>query len=204
VNGRIGVVPSDSRWILLIGGDAPGPAVLYWGVLLVITLLAYGLGRWHMTPLPAWQWLLLGIGLSLVHIALALLVVGWLVALGARCRLPSGVSPRVHNSLQILLALLTTVALVALLSAIAIGLLGHPEMQIAGNGSTGSALFWYQDRLDGQLATTWTLSVPLWVYRVLMLLWALWLAWALLGWLRWGWRCYSTGGLWKTKSVIKA
>jgi len=34
------------------------------------------------------------------------------------------------------------------------------------------------------------------VYRVAMLAWALWLALALLRWLRWGWTCFSEGGLW--------
>ncbi len=39
------------------------------------------------------------------------------------------------------------------------------------------------------------LSAPLWVYRVLMLLWSLWLAVSLLRWWRWGWDCLSEGGL---------
>ncbi|RMG51905.1 MAG: hypothetical protein D6717_12450, partial [Gammaproteobacteria bacterium] len=43
----------------------------------------------------------------------------------------------------------------------------------------------------------WILSLPLWVYRVLMLGWALWLAFALLGWLRWGWEALQQGGLWR-------
>jgi hypothetical protein len=34
-----------------------------------------------------------------------------------------------------------------------------------------------------------------------MLAWALWIAAALLSWLRWGWDCYSEGGLWKTLRV---
>ena len=40
------------------------------------------------------------------------------------------------------------------------------------------------------------LSVPLLAYRLLMLLWALWLASAVLNWLRWAWACFSEGGLW--------
>jgi hypothetical protein len=43
------------------------------------------------------------------------------------------------------------------------------------------------------------LSLPLFVFRILMLLWALWLAYSLLNWLRWGWQCFSEGGLWKRK-----
>jgi hypothetical protein len=30
-----------------------------------------------------------------------------------------------------------------------------------------------------------------------MLAWALWLANSLLNWLRWGWGCFSAGGLWR-------
>jgi hypothetical protein len=30
-----------------------------------------------------------------------------------------------------------------------------------------------------------------------MLLWSLWMALSLLNWLRWGWECFSTEGLWR-------
>lgn len=32
-----------------------------------------------------------------------------------------------------------------------------------------------------------------------MLAWALWLAMALLGWLRWGWTAINHGGLWQSQ-----
>jgi len=34
-----------------------------------------------------------------------------------------------------------------------------------------------------------------------MLAWALWLASSLLEWVRWGWTCFSEGGLWRRKKV---
>ena len=40
-------------------------------------------------------------------------------------------------------------------------------------------------------------SAPLWVYRALMMIWALWLAFSLVSWIKWGWQAFSTGGLWK-------
>jgi hypothetical protein len=43
------------------------------------------------------------------------------------------------------------------------------------------------------------ISVPILYYRVLMLAWALWLAVAVLGWLRWGWVAISHDGLWRHK-----
>jgi hypothetical protein len=54
-----------------------------------------------------------------------------------------------------------------------------------------------QDRIDAMLPQSWALVLPMWSYRVLMLFWSLWLALALLKWLRWGWSCYSRNGIWK-------
>jgi hypothetical protein len=92
-------------------------------------------------------------------------------------------------------------ALVNLFGAIQTGLLGTPEMQIAGNGSTAYRLAWYQDRAAAVLPRARVLSVPLLAYRLLMLAWALWLAFALLGWLRWGWRCFATHGVWREVEI---
>jgi len=78
------------------------------------------------------------------------------------------------------------------------GLLGLPEMHVSGNASSAYDLNWYQDRSSGQLPHAWVFSVPLFVYRLLMLAWALWLAFALLKWLRWGWQCVNQHGLWIT------
>jgi hypothetical protein len=80
------------------------------------------------------------------------------------------------------------------------GLLGRPEMQVSGNGSSGSMLRWFQDRIAGELPRGQVLSVPMLVYRGAMLAWSLWLALALLGWLRWAWTAFTTGGAWKRKS----
>ena len=41
------------------------------------------------------------------------------------------------------------------------------------------------------------------VYRVLILAWALWIAFALIKWLRWGWECYSNDGLWRKVEIKK-
>ena len=98
--------------------------------------------------------------------------------------------------MQIGLAMLTLAALAVLYFAVKQGLLGWPNMYIAGNGSSSYLLQWFQDRAGSELPRVWVLSVPTAVYRVLMLAWALWLAFALLRWLRWGWECYSEGGLW--------
>ncbi len=187
----------QSRWVLFAGGPGVGPAVLFWGVLLVLIPLAWGLGRLPLTPLGPGSWYLLGVGLSQVPVAMGLTVAGWLLALGARARLRPDTGARLHDLIQLGLALLTLVALGLLWFAIRQGLLGLPEMQVAGNGSSAWNLHWYLDRVEGATPTAWVLSLPILAYRLLMLAWALWLAFALLRWLRWGWSCYTSGGLWK-------
>ena len=123
----------------------------------------------------------------------------WLLALGWRGRLGEASrsrSPTAFDLLQIALVLLTLAALGALFFAIQMGLLGSPEMQIAGNGSESGILRWYQDRAAAVLPQPWLLSLSLWFYRAAMLAWSLWVAQALVGWLRWGWRQWTNGGYW--------
>jgi len=74
--------------------------------------------------------------------------------------------------------------------------LGSPDMQITGNQSSAYNLNWYQDRSLASLPQAGVISVPLLVYRLFMLAWALWLALSLLNWLKWGWRCFSSKALW--------
>ena len=150
-----------------------------------------------LTPLRARHWFLLGIGLSLAEVWVLVLVAGWLLALGWRRRL-DGRTPRWrYNLVQVLLLILTLAAVAGLLGAVSQGLLGTPDMQIIGNGSGAGLLAWYQDRTAGPLPAVWLISVPIWVYRALMLGWALWLAMHLLDWLRWGWDGYARPVLWR-------
>jgi hypothetical protein len=172
--------------------------VLFWGILLVLIGLAAGLGRSRLTPLRVHDWLLLGIGLILAEVWVVLLVIGWLFALGLRHRLDPLARPAWRfNLIQAGLVILTLFALAGLLGAVQQGLLGTPEMQIMGNGSTATTLNWYQDRGGPVLPEVWVLSVSMWVYRALMLAWALWLAMRLLDWLRWGWEGLSKPLIWR-------
>ena len=188
----------SSRWVLLAGGPRLGPAVLFWSLLVVILVAAWLLGRSKLTPLKTRDWVLLGIGLSQVPLVAAALVAGWLLALGLRRE--KGTTIRragVFDLVQLLLVGWTLVALCILIWGIQVGLLGTPDMQIAGNGSWADELHWYADRAGELLSRAWIVSVPLLLYRLAMLAWALWLALALLRWLRWGWDSLNTGGGWR-------
>jgi hypothetical protein len=190
----------QDRWVLLAGGPRLGPAILFWGVLFVLLLIGAGLARLPLTPLKTRHWMLLLIGLSQLDLAGAALVVVWLMGLGWRGKEGAKLERTAFNLLQTALGLLTLAALGLLFAAVEQGLLGLPDMQVAGNDSTASTLNWYQDRSPAELPMPWVVSAPLWSYRVLMLVWALWLAYSLLNWLRWGWECLGVGGLWRSKA----
>ena len=167
-----------------------GPAVLFWGVLIVIFILSLGLGKIPLTPLKSRHWFLLLVGLSQIPMASAGIVIAWLMLLGWRAN-QTAAGWRYFNALQIILGGLTVLALGVLFAAVAQGLLSSPDMQITGNQSSAFLLNWYQDRSLPTLPTATVISVPLIVYRLLMLAWALWLAVSLLNWLKWGWGCFS-------------
>lgn len=189
-------LPAD-RWILVTRGPALGPAVLYWPALAVLVLLAWAVSRTGRTPLRFHHWLLLGLGFSTFSWLALLVVAAWLFALDARARWREPTGSQWFEAAQIGLLLLTAIALLSLVSAIPQGLLGTPDMQIAGYGSTAALLKWFADRSDGALPVAGAVSVSLWWYKAAMLAWALWLANALLGWLRWAWQAWSAGGYWK-------
>lgn len=197
VNADITLDLPEDRWLLWLRGPQLGPAVLFWGLLAVLVVVGIGLARLPLTPLRARHWVLLLIGLSQGPLWAAVVVVALWLLLGLRGRVGADLSATRFQLMQIGLALLTAGSAVLLFDAVAQGLLGYPNMQIAGNGSYGHHLHWYQDRFARGLPTVAVLSVPIWVYRLLMLLWALWLANALLGWLRWGWTQVTHNGLWK-------
>ena len=197
VNAEVSLHLPDQRWVLLAGGPSFGPAVLFWSYLVVIILAAFALGHVSVTPMKTWQWLLLGLGLTQVPAVLAVIIVGWLIVLGLRERQIMPQNGLAFNTIQIGIVILTLIALWSLFTAVKAGLVGMPKMQISGNQSTVRVLNWTQDHVIETLPRPWVFSLSVWIYRVLMLAWSLWLALALLGWLKWGWSCITKGGGWR-------
>ena len=115
----------------------------------------------------------------------------------------AGLSDGWHRLLQILLVVLSVFAVGCIVSGAMNGLVSHLDMMVRGNGSGQSQLNWFADQSGGVLpaATAWTL--PHWSYRALMLAWALWLAFALLRWLRYAWLAFSAGGAWRPFPKLK-
>lgn len=188
-------LPAD-RWVLFTYGPAVGPAVLYWGELVVMIVLAYFLSRLRRTPLKLWQWLLLGFGFSTASWFALLVVVAWLFALDWRERWQA-TSTTAFNLVQIALALFTLPAMLCLIGAVYAGLLGDPDMSVVGNWSSSRSLRWFADQSVAVLPQAGALTLPLWVHKLAMLAWALWLASALVSWLRWAFAAWSRGGYWR-------
>ncbi len=197
VNADLRVSLAADRWVLLLGGPRLGPAVLVWSVLIVIVAAGLLLGRTTLTPLRARHFILLGLGFVPLSVTAAALVVGYLLALGWRRDRLRIRQAWLHDLTLIVLALWTLVAMGVLFVAVQRGLLASPDMAITGNGSYATELRWYSDRVPGALPVGWVLSLPLMVYHLAMLAWALWLAAALIRWSRWVWSCFAEGGLWR-------
>jgi hypothetical protein len=186
----------EQRWLLWTSGPSMGPAVLFWGYLLIVVLGALALGSVPLSPLKHHQWVLLGLGLTQIPVVVVLIIVGWFFALAARERHPPTHRLR-FNMLQVALVLFTVIALSCLAGAVHQGLVVQPDMQVQGMGSHNGMLSWYEDRTTGTLPSISVLSVPLWIYKALMLAWALWLAASLLHWLRWGFNAFRAGDAWR-------
>ncbi|MBF0212829.1 MAG: hypothetical protein HQM00_04585 [Magnetococcales bacterium] len=189
-------LPPD-RWILWLRGPTMGPAVLYWGALVGIVLLALGLGRISWLPMRSVHWILLGVGLSTVKVVPAAILVGWFLLMGWRGAYPEVASRWRFNLRQLFLLVWTLAAMISLEEIFRHGLLGYPDMQIQGNFSHQGTLNWFQDRIGEAWPEVEVISLPIVAYRVLMLVWSLWLASALLGWIRWAWGCLNREGLWR-------
>ncbi|MBF0376189.1 MAG: hypothetical protein HQK72_01785 [Desulfamplus sp.] len=201
VNSAVDLHISSDRWTLFVGGEQlMGPAVLFWSKIIVVLLVSIGLAMTNLTPLKFYQWFLLGIGMSMSNVVGSMFVAAWLIVLDMRKKWGEGLSPTKFNIMQLGIAGLTFFSMICLLMAISQGLLGHPSMNIVGNGSSGNFLRWYQDISDNTLPVAWLFSLPMFAYRVAMLAWALWLSFWLLSILKWGWHNFSDPILWAAHS----
>lgn len=189
----------ESRWLLWADGPVRGPAVRFWGLLVAALLLGLVIGRAKLSPLRGWEWAVLLLGFLQLPLGIGVFVVLWFFALAWRGengaeKLGSGR----FNALQVILAGASILSVLAMLAVVHQGLLGRPEMFVAGYGSTTQNLQWFQDRTpDGLLPQPAVFSVSIWVYRGLMLLWALWMARSVLRWIPWAYEQLLAGGGWK-------
>ncbi|MBT8092719.1 MAG: hypothetical protein KJN77_06760 [Gammaproteobacteria bacterium] len=198
-NIELSLTQPRDRWLLATSGPQLGPAVLYWSELAVLVLFAFILGRIGLAPLKSWHWLLLGIGFSTFSWPALGLVVAWLLACGVREKWRPEVDWWRFNLIQVVIGGLTVIALLVIISTLPSGLLGTPDMHVSGHNSMNNVLGWFADRSESSLPVAEVFTLPLWIYKALILAWALWLSFALLRWLPWVWQCFSSEGYWRSR-----
>lgn len=201
-NQSINISLPGDRWPLLVGGPSIGPSVLLWGMLAVILILAVQLGKKQITPVSTTQWVLLSLGIATVNLYILALIAIWFMTLKWRMGLTQIASARRFKWLQFGLFSLSIISLLTLLGAIPYSLLATPEMHIKGNGSSAYYLRWYQDMSAGELAQAWVISLPLWIYKLVMLAWSIWLAVSLIRWLGWSWKALGHNGFWYASEAL--
>ena len=197
----------EQRWILYVNGPTVGPAVLYWGELLAALFLAFLLAKSGISSIKHWQWFLLVLGFSTFSWITLFIITLWLLTIDWRVRSEScsGWSAGKFNAMQAGIVILTIVMLLRLIDTVPEGLLGAPDMGIYGYGSHGNNLAWFVDRIDidkidrskALLPVTTAFSLPIWLYRALMLAWTLWFANILIRWLNRGLSAWIKNGYWK-------
>jgi hypothetical protein len=200
-NINITVAKSQDRWLLATKGPKLGPAVMYWPELAALIVFALILGRVNLTPLTTRHWLLLGLGFSTFSWSVLALVIIWLMLCGAREKSELNLNWWKFDLVQVVIAGMTVVALLSIVLSLPAGLLGTPDMHVAGHNSYGNVLNWFADGSDSVLPIASVITVPMWVYKGLILVWALWLSFALLRWLPWVWKCFSRDGFWRSRKA---
>ena len=194
-NVQTSIRPSQDRWLILTDGPLRGPAVRFWSILAFAIIASLVLARLPHSPLRIVGWILLSLGLTQISVTLSLIIIAWLFLVHFRDEKRwKKLRPLSYNFFQVGLIVLTLVALGIFIRIASVGLLGDPEMYVAGNGSSSSLLNWFSARAPQDLPRPGYWSISIWWFRLAMLLWALWLAYSLVGWLRNGWKNSAARG----------
>lgn len=181
-------VSNYPAWLLYSQGPLVGIAVLYWGQLLIFLGLAFVFGNRHGLPIRRWQWIVFGLGLSVTSwLPLWMLIVfcGGLLAFQRGSFLLD--TRAKFDMARYALSVLGIVILIGLIVIIPSSLFSYPDMAIAGNGSTSTQWRWFVDRSSGVTPQITLFSVSFIFYKVFLVIWSLWLSFALLSWVRSSW-----------------
>jgi hypothetical protein len=199
VNTTVVIKVPEERWIALIGGPAWGPVPMIWTYVLLVFIGAT-MARFLPFQTLSWpSWVMLGLGLTQIPVELTLVVALWFVAIGYRAR-NRPAHWAAHDLVQLTLLSWTAAVAILLYVAIHAGLLWDPDLQVGGNGSSDRSLVFFVDHVeaihDGStyLPRPLAVTLPMWVWRIGMLLWSLWLAAAMLSWLPWAFKALGNGG----------
>ena len=201
-----------NQWILLLSGPRMGAAVLFWGVVIVTVGVALAMTRLANFPLTKIDAVLVAIGATLANIWALLFVVFWLLAIWWRGRNAlETLSNTNYRLAQLGIGLLTVLGVLALFTTVLSALLTPANMFVGPQSSPGMtfvstisagtlALSWYDDFSLGDLPRALVVSLPFWLYQLMMLGWSLWLVFALIRWIRQSFHVVSLPTYWRKES----
>lgn len=205
------VLPNKSEWIVWVTSSGLSPAILVWGLLFVIIFLAVAFKKFFKAPFfPStigWVGLLAPL-VTLSAFAVSIIVL-FIVTLEFKFRKFSSVLPekiekmKYWNLYQFLLLGLAFASFNYFLSGVYQGLLGTPDMMVRSFEPSKGVFYFFVDKVDKGFFDAQVISIPLWWWRILILIWALWISRALVG--RFGgiWGLLCLGGLWHKKTSKK-
>jgi hypothetical protein len=171
--------------------------VLFWSELVILLLVAVALGRSPLTPLRARTGSCSVSACRRCHCRRPRSSPDACSRSACAARDVGGEGRWLFDLRQLALVAWVAVAIVIMFTAVRDGLLSSPDMHVSGNGSHAELLRWFSDRTGATPPGVWIVSLPLLVYRIAMLAWALWLAVALIRWSRLGLDVLRRGGLWR-------
>lgn len=205
-------VPND-EWVLFTWGPLMGPAVLIWGVLIAMVILSFALSKMVKSEFAPnfGGWIALLVPLSVLSPWSALVVVAFVIAMDFKRARSGEVKDAAWNGFQFLLMLLGVLSSFILMSGVYSGLLGVPNMMVVGNGSNANLLNWYSDRSMHEASVGMSahfdagaVLAPIWVWRIIMLGWAIWIAATVAKRIPKMWAVLTLGGFWRRSEKPKA
>ena len=171
--------------------------------MLAFIFIALLLARVKFSPLNTVQWLILGLGLSLNNWGILVLIALWFASITASQYRPKETKQTLFNLSQLFLYAFSAVAIISLLAVVPISLLSSPSMGIEGYQSYGNTLTWFADKAEGKLPSVTILSISMWFYKTIMLVWVIWLSTSILSWIKWAWKIIGEHGYWKSSPAKK-
>ena len=197
VNTSTDIQLPENRWILWLAGSSFGSTVAFWSVLVGVLLAAVVVSKIPSFALSTRDAVILAAGASLVDLKMLVVVGIWFLAIWFKSRTKEEiVRPWLYRLEQLVLTGITLLVLYVLVNTIVTALTNDPNMYIVGAKYYNDWFTWFSDEITGEVPSPWILSVPMWVYLVLILAWVMWLVFTLLKWMRAWWESLKTPVLW--------
>ena len=197
INARTNIQFPENRWIIWLAGSSLGATVAFWSILIGVLLAAVAISRIPGIALTTRDAVILTIGATLIHIAVLVYAGIWFIAIWLKSRTKEEITRRwLYRIGQILLCAITLVVLIVLLRTIPAALTNDPNMYITGYQTSNEQFVWFSDQITASLPTPWIISLPMWIYFTLILVWVMWLVFTLLKWARVWWQTLKSPVLW--------